>query len=116
MVGFINRRCICKKDGTKYTNIRKSWNALVKKCNIDCTPHVLRHTFCTELVRSEADLMVVKESGRWSDLKMVQRYAHVAKDHRTRAIHLLDDKYLTNFNRHNMVANAKRPPMEAAVN
>ena len=48
----IGEYVICKKDGTKYTNIRKSWNALSIKCDIDCTPHVLRHTFCTELAVS----------------------------------------------------------------
>ena len=56
------------------------------------TPHVLRHTFATELVRSGADLAAVQELGRWSSLAMVQRHAHVSPSHRTRIIHLLDGK------------------------
>ena len=85
---------ISKGDGTPYVNFRKQWNQIIQQCGLkDCTPHVLRHTFATELVRSGADLMAIKELGRWSSLELVQRYAHVSKDHRTRVIHLLNNKF-----------------------
>jgi len=85
---------VSKQDGSGYYNFRKQWNQIIRRCGLkDCTPHVLRHTFATELVRSGADLMVIKELGRWSSLELVQRYAHVAKDHRTRVIRLLDNKF-----------------------
>jgi site-specific recombinase XerD len=82
---------ICKSDGSKYQNIRKSWIRVLKKANLrKLSPHALRHTFATMLVREGADLMAVKELGRWSNLKLVERYAHVANDHRTRVIGKLD--------------------------
>ena len=58
-----------------------------------CTPHILRHTFATMLVRSGVDLLTVKELGRWSDLKLVQRYAHVSKTHRTRVVNMLAESF-----------------------
>jgi len=106
---------ICRPDGGKYQNFRKSWKNLVNKADLpDCNPHVLRHTFATELVRSGADLMAVKELGRWSSLAMVQRYAHVSKDHRTRIIHLLDHKFVEGPPK--SIPNEKRPEMMLAVN
>jgi len=45
------------------------------------------------LVREGADLNAVKELGRWSDLKLVERYSHVSSDHRTRVINKLDNKF-----------------------
>ena len=86
---------ICKSDGSLYNDIRWPWNKAIKKAGLEgCTPHILRHTFATELVRSGADLMAVKELGRWSSLAMVQKYAHVSQAHRTRIIRLLDNKFL----------------------
>ena len=41
----------------------------------------------------ELGLNAVKELGRWSELKLVERYSHVSKDHRTRVISKLDSKF-----------------------
>ena len=49
--------------------------------------------FLTTLVREGADIMAVKGYSRWSDLKPVERYAHVAGSHRTRVISKLDVKF-----------------------
>lgn len=59
---------ICKEDGSGYTNFCKSWNNLKKRCGFteDITPHVLRHTFATLLVRNGVDLRTVMELDRWS--------------------------------------------------
>ncbi|MCU0643488.1 MAG: site-specific integrase [bacterium] len=90
----ISEYVVCKSDGSKYQNIRKSWIRVLKKANLrKLSPHALRHTFATMLVREGADLMAVKELGRWSNLKLVERYAHVANDHRTRVISKLDNKF-----------------------
>ena len=43
----------------------------------DFTPHCLRHTCITRLVRSGMPLMKVKEWGGWASLSMVQRYSHL---------------------------------------
>jgi len=90
----ISEYVICKPDGGQYQNIRKSWLRVIKKARLsNISPHVLRHTFVTTLVREGADLVAVKELGRWSNLKLVQRYAHVAEDHRTRIINKLNCKF-----------------------
>ncbi|MBC8489126.1 MAG: site-specific integrase [Bacteroidetes bacterium] len=85
---------ISKDDGDRYRDIRKSWQRVIKKAGLNnITPHILRHTFATTLVREGADLNAVKELGRWSELKLVERYSHVSKDHRTRVINKLDKMF-----------------------
>lgn len=85
---------ITKENGDPYLYIRKSWNRVVKKAGLkNITPHILRHTFATILVREGADLNAVKELGRWSELKLVERYSHVSNAHRTRVINKLDSKF-----------------------
>ena len=85
---------ICKKDGTRYIDFRKQWIKLIKKANlVNITPHVLRHTWATALVRAKVDLMTIMELGRWSDLRLVNRYSHIDGDHRTREIKKLDGKF-----------------------
>jgi len=89
---------ISKPDGQRYHDMRKPWNRIVEKANLQkekCTPHILRHTFATMLVRNGVDLLTVKELARWSDLKLVQRYAHVSKAHRTRVVNSLSDSFRT---------------------
>ena len=80
----------------QYKDVRKAWNRVVNKAGITdkkCTPHILRHTFATTLVRNGVDLLTVKELGRWSDLKLVQRYAHVSKSYRTRVVNKLGERF-----------------------
>ena len=85
---------ISKDDGDRYRYIQKSWQRVIKKAGLkNITPHILRHTFATTFVREGADLNAVKELGRWSELKLVERYSHVSKDHRTRVISKLDSKF-----------------------
>lgn len=90
----ISEYVICKPDGTKYKDVRKLWGRVLKTSGIKrCTPHILRHTFATTLVRAGADLRAVMVLGRWSSLKLVERYAHVGKDHRKDSIALLDGRF-----------------------
>ena len=80
----------------QYKDVRKAWNRVVNKAGIadkKCTPHILRHTFAITLVRNGVDLLTVKELGRWSDLKLVQRYAHVSKSYRTRIVNKLGERF-----------------------
>ena len=85
---------ITKEDGSRFKYMQKSWRRVIKKAGLkNITPHILRHTFATILVREGADLNAVKELGRWSDLKLVERYSHVSSDHRTRVINKLDNKF-----------------------
>lgn len=45
------------------------------------TPHMLRHTLATLLLRYGADIRIVQEVLGHSSLTTTQRYVHVAKDH-----------------------------------
>ncbi len=69
---------VSKSDGSRYQNIRKGWERVVKRAGIKrITPHDLRHTWATLLREAGADLRTLQELGRWSDLKLLERYSHV---------------------------------------
>ena len=87
---------VTKEDGGRYVNFMKQWKKLIEKAKVGkVTPHVLRHTWATALVRAGVDLMTIMELGRWSDLKLVKRYAHIDSKHRTREIKKLEGKFGT---------------------
>ena len=48
--------------------------------------HTLRHTFASRLVMAGVDLVTVQQYGGWSDLSLVQRYAHLSPTHTAKAI------------------------------
>ena len=52
--------------------------------------HDLRHTFASNLVMGGIDIMTVKELMGHKDLTMTLRYSHLAPNHKTRAINILD--------------------------
>src|SRR6202042_655349 len=45
------------------------------------TPHVIRHTVATLLLRYGADIRVVQEVLGHTSLRTTEQYVHVAKDH-----------------------------------
>lgn len=60
----------------------KAWrNALVKAGISDFRWHDLRHTWASWHVQSGTPIHVLQELGGWSEVKMVQRYAHLAPEH-----------------------------------
>jgi integrase len=67
-----------KLDGRRLVCFNRSWR---KACEIAGFPslhfHDLRHTFCSNLILSGADLKDAKEMIGHSDLKMTDRYAHL---------------------------------------
>ena len=75
-----------------YTLGNKTWKRALKKSGIDkdVTPHTLRHTFASLLVKNGVDLYQIKEAGGWSDLKSVIRYAHVGTGTKRKTVNQLD--------------------------
>lgn len=45
------------------------------------TPHMIRHTVATLLLRYGADLRIVQEVSGHASIATTQQYVHVAKDH-----------------------------------
>ena len=58
-------------------------------CRVPGTPHALRHYFCTELVERGADLRVVQELARHSQLSTTAQYVGVADTRKRAAIDTL---------------------------
>ncbi len=79
----------CKDDGGTY-NVRKSFDTALKKADIqDFHFHDLRHTFASHLTMAGIDLNTVRELMRHKDYKMTLRYAHLSKNHTTKAVNIL---------------------------
>ena len=60
----------------------KSWRNALKRAGIeDFRWHDLRHTWASWHVQAGTTIHVLQELGSWSDVRMVQRYAHLAPEH-----------------------------------
>jgi len=62
-------------------NTKAFRNALEKVGIDDCRWHDLRHTWASWHVQNDTPIHVLQELGGWSDIRMVQRYAHLAPEH-----------------------------------
>jgi integrase len=73
------------------TNLRKDFEELRAAAGIEnCTIHDLRHTFASHLAMKGVDLYTIAKLLGHSDIKMTQRYAHLAPDHKSIAVGLLN--------------------------
>jgi len=78
-------------DGKTFRNVRRSFDTAVRKSEIeDFRFHDLRHTFASNLVMEGVDIMTVRELMGHKDLTMTLRYSHLAPNHKTRAVNILD--------------------------
>jgi integrase len=78
--------------GHKIDNISTAWQNLLKRANIkNFRFHDLRHHFASKLVMNGVDLNTVRELLGHSDLTTTLRYAHLAPEHKAKAIAVLDD-------------------------
>ena len=56
--------------------------------------HDLRHTFASTLVMAGVDIRTVAELLGHKDISMTMRYTHLAPDHMSKAVAVLDGHYL----------------------
>lgn len=92
----------CQPNGRPYKSMDKPFAAACKEANLSgtgITLHTLRHTFASRLAMAGVDLRTIQELGGWSELSMVQRYAHLSPNHKREAI----EKIVPEF--HNAIHN-----------
>jgi len=74
-------------DGEPPWDFTHTFATTVKRAGIaDLHLHDLRHTFASRLAMAGVDLLTIKELGGWKTLAMVQRYAHLSRDHKRAAL------------------------------
>lgn len=79
-------------------NPRKAFEQACKNAKIkDFRFHDLRHTFCSWLVMAGVPIYTVMRLARHKDIKMTERYAHLAPDYEHASIRVIDG--------HNLVTN-----------
>ncbi|MGD9152192.1 MAG: site-specific integrase [Gammaproteobacteria bacterium] len=75
------------QEGKKFTDIKKSWISLRQAAKIkNFRWHDMRHHFASKLVMAGVDLNTVRELLGHADIKMTLRYAHLAPEHKARAV------------------------------
>ena len=81
------------RSGEKMDNCARAWQHLMKDAEIENFRwHDMRHDFASQLVMKGVDLYVVKELMCHSDIRMTQRYAHLAPENKLRAVELLTER------------------------
>ncbi len=85
----------CRLDGTPIKNFNKAWWNVLKIAGIrDFHFHDLRHTFCSNLLLSGANLKDVKEMIGHNDITMTDRYSHLSGNHKLRLQEQLAEQYI----------------------
>jgi len=80
------------RDGDPLTDVKHSFNTALRKAEIcNATFHTLRHTFASQLVMAGVDLTTVKELLGHKSLNMTLRYSHLAPEHKSKAVKVLDE-------------------------
>ncbi len=77
--------------GRRLTTIKSAWRGLMNLAGITSFRfHDLRHTFASNLVMKGADLYSVKELLGHANIETTQRYAHLAPEHKSKVVELLN--------------------------
>lgn len=75
------------RDNTRLDNVNSSWETLLKHAGINGFRwHDMRHNFASRLVMAGVDLNTVRELLGHSDITMTLRYAHLAPEHKAKAV------------------------------
>jgi integrase len=102
----------CKRDGSPYGDVDKSFFTALKKSGImEFHFHDLRHTFASQLVMSGVDLNTVRELMGHKSLAMTLRYSHLSSDHKRRAVDLLSQRIVTK----NVTITTQKPILENLI-
>lgn len=73
---------MCSRGGSIRQINMKAWRKALMRAGIsDFRRHDLRHTWASWHIQAGTPLAVLQELEGWKDFKMVQRYAHLSKDH-----------------------------------
>lgn len=77
--------------GKHYGDVKRSFNTALRRSGIkDFHFHDLRHTFASHLVMAGVDITTVSRLLGHKSLAMTLRYSHLAPEHMTKAVDLLD--------------------------
>ncbi len=79
------------RTGERWVDFKKQFHTAIDRAGIeDFRFHDTRHTFASHLVMAGVDIKTVQELLGHATLTMTMKYSHLAPDHRTRAIRILD--------------------------
>jgi len=88
-----HRHVFHDKTGKPYLDVKRSFLKACSDAGItDFHFHDLRHTFASHLVMAGVDLTTVKELLGHKDITMTLRYAHLAPEHKAKAVEILVPK------------------------
>ena len=92
---------IFSNNGKCFTNVNRAWKGVLKDSDIiDFRWHDLRHHFASSLVMGGVDIYTVKDLLGHSEVKITEKYAHLAPDHKSAAVAVLDEpSNLVEFNK-----------------
>src|SRR5579872_1473194 len=87
------------KTGAAFNHVKKSWAGVLERAKIKKFRwHDMRHHFASKLVMAGVDLNTVRELLGHADIKMTLRYAHLAPEHKARAVEKLVEKSVSHNN------------------
>ncbi len=77
--------------GNPYQDVKRSFNTALRRAKIyDFKFHDLRHTFASHLVMAGVDITTVSRLLGHKSLTMTLRYAHLAPDHLSKAVNMIN--------------------------
>lgn len=78
------------RDGRPLLRINKAFKSTCRRAGLTpATPHAMRHTFASHLMKLGVDPYTIMELGGWKSLEMVMRYSHLAPNHKQMAVNKL---------------------------